>query len=113
MARLRRDYQGERRTQYAGCFLTPSERSDLTARAATVNLSVSDYIRNAVFGRRMPAASVDRSQLQAVALELTRVGNNLNQLARIANTIGQVKSEQALQAVLDQLASAVERVIKL
>ena len=85
----------------------------LNARAATVNLNASEYARTVLFSRQMPPTVVDRSTLREVAVELTRVGNNLNQLARVANTTGQIRSETALQALLDQIAEAMARVIRL
>jgi len=113
MARLQRDYSGERRTEFAGCQLTPSERADLEAWATAAGLSISEYLRRLIYGRHLPPPTVSRSDLRAVAVEITRVGTNLNQLAYQANVAGQIRSEEMLHAVLDQVVAAMARVVEL
>ena len=115
MARLCASNRGERRTAFAGCQMTPSERAVLDAAAAAAGLAVSDYIRAAVFSRPVPTSG-GREKVAAVrdlAAEIARVGNNLNQLAHRANAAGQIRSEDGLQAELARLAAVMEKIIAL
>jgi hypothetical protein len=87
--------------------VTPEERRTLARRAAACGLSLSALLRQTTLGtvpRRRPQA-IER---QAVA-QLGRVGNNLNQLARLANTTGRLGSERRLREVLDELQRAIDR----
>lgn len=114
MARLRATEKGERRTAFAGCQLTPTERAALNHAASVAGVAVSDYIRAAIFSRPLPTGTgADGKAIRELAAEIARVGNNLNQMALRANTAGQIKSEAALQAELAQLATVMARVIEL
>jgi hypothetical protein len=56
--------------------------------------------------RRNPTAKL-------LADELRAIGNNLNQLARVANQTGEVRRETELDATLGELKVAIARVIAL
>ena len=64
---------------------TQSERDTIKSLAESRRLSLSDFIRTVVLGRKLlppVAAAINRSVYQ----ELARIGNNLNQLVRAANS---------------------------
>ncbi|MGO6702243.1 plasmid mobilization relaxosome protein MobC [Rhizobium ruizarguesonis] len=65
------------------------ERSKIEGLAKSRGLSISEMMRRAAFGVRMPARSFDASHiilLTHTLAELGRVGGNLNQMVRRANS---------------------------
>ena len=82
----------------------PEEWEKIQARAAEVRLPPSTYVRQTTLGYRLPG----RINTAAV-VALGRIGNNLNQLTRIANTTGSLEDSQHLEAVLNQLLDAIRR----
>ena len=65
--------------------VTPSESADWRAKAAAAGVPLSALIRRAMARTRTwtaPAAEVERERTRQVG----RIGNNLNQIARWANT---------------------------
>ena len=87
MARLKQTDQSERRTATVTVQVTPSERAELDARAEAAGVRLSDFARAAMLGYHLKARSPVTAQ--AVA-ELGAIGNNLNQLARRANTTEEI-----------------------
>ena len=80
--------------------LYPAPRVE-QARAAEVRLPPSTYVRQTALGYRVSG------RINAAAVvTLGRIGNNLNQLTRIANTTGSLEDSQHLEAVLKQLLDA-------
>ena len=115
MARLRKDDTGERRTAFVGFYVTPAEQAELVERAASVGRSLSDFARIVLLSdlkRPAPNARDPRS-IKALAAEIARVGNNLNQLARIANERRAVPPERELRDVAELVKSAISKVIAL
>ena len=56
--------------------------------------------------RRNPDAKV-------LADELRAIGNNINQLARVANQTGELRRAGELSMVIDRLVMTIDRVIRL
>jgi len=129
MSRYARNDKTERRTKLLGIQLTPSEREELDAAAARVGLKPSPYARELLFRRSAAVVASTRRNPEAAALlpvitglgeEMSRVGNNLNQLAHRANAHGQITSATALNTALSQWAQtealvkqAISRVLNL
>ena len=75
----------ERRTVRVHVRVSPAELAAWRAKAATVGVPLSDLLRQAMARTRTwtaPALAVERERTRQIA----RIGNNLNQLARWANT---------------------------
>ena len=75
----------ERRTVQINVRLSAAERDAWRAKAAAVGVPLSDLLRQAMARTRTwtaANAAIERERTRQVA----RVGNNLNQLARWANT---------------------------
>ena len=75
----------ERRTVRAHVRVSPAELAACCAKAATVGVPLSDLLRQAMARTRTwtaPALAVERERSRQIA----RIGSNLNQLARWANT---------------------------
>ncbi|HLG18974.1 MAG TPA: plasmid mobilization relaxosome protein MobC [Bdellovibrionota bacterium] len=72
---------GELRSRVVPIRFTPAELSWLQESSRELRVSVSEYVRRAAFGRKLPlppVPSVNRETYQ----ELSRIGNNLSQLMR-------------------------------
>lgn len=116
MARYERSYDGEKRSEFVGIKVTPSERTTLQEAAARAGASLSQYTRELCLRRTSPAAPVvagTRRSPDAKALEnhLIAVGNNLNQLTKRANTDRATPQLDELKATTDLLKTALSHVI--
>ena len=109
-----------RRQVRVGLRLSEAEAAVLQAGAARSGMTLAGYAAAAALAsagrtrrpRAVPQATVATRQalagLVAARLELTRVGSNLNQAVRIANTTGRVPAE--LLGLLGQVEQAVRAV---
>lgn len=115
MARRRKDDAAERRTAFLGVQLTPSEKAELVRRAELVSRNVSDYARIVLLSEhKAPAPSTrDSGAIRQLAVAITRVGTNINQLAHVANAINEIPSERVLREVSAQIVEALEKVMAL
>ena len=117
MSRYGRTYDGERRTSGLRVQLTPSERAAIEATAENSGASTSEFVRKRCLdgihaaGR---AAVVRRTpDVRRLIYELNAIGNNLNQIARIANTLREPPRPDALDGVAGLLKAAIARVLDL
>lgn len=105
MGRRSEQDDSERRTDKVTVMLSPSERATLDELAAEAGLRLSDYARAALLGYRVHV----RNQVTERALsELWAIGNNLNQIAKHANTTGELATGAVTRA-LDRWHEIVER----
>ena len=92
---------------------TVDERDALLKRARESRLSLSEWVRRAVFSRKLPpqaAPEVNRETYQ----ELARVGNNLNQLVRAIHrgelpqtSLGRLPELEGLRVLLKEIGLQV------
>jgi DNA transposition AAA+ family ATPase len=117
MPRYRKDYKGERRSTSINFQLTPTERKQIEIAAETSGATLSEYARELCLRRStVPAimAGVRRNpEARALMREISAIGNNLNQLARVANTAKAVPQLQTLQRTTDAIKAAMTRVLEL
>ena len=99
----------------SGVQLTPAERAKLDARAAHYGLRLSEYVRLLLLSdERQPLPSArDSAAIRALAVEITRVGTNINQLAHIANERRELPRKAELDAVSAQIVATLEKVMEL
>ena len=88
--------------------LTSDERTLLDEKAAAAGVTLSQLIRSAVLGYRLPSPPIVREAMG----ELRRVGVNLNQL-RLANTTGDMPALAELRAIRGVLEAAVRSALDL
>ena len=91
----------DRRTVMVAARVTPAEHAAWQDRAAAAGVSPSALLRRAMARTRTwttPALAIERERSR----EIARIGNNLNQLARWANTH---KTEAEAVAVIANLVS--------
>lgn len=83
--------------------------TDADARCVAVSKILRE-LATAHYDRRRPELPRAAAQHAALIRELGRIGNNLNQIARLGNTDPRLVPIKELQTVLLQLARALERV---
>ena len=82
----------------------PEERDLLKLNAGIHGMSVSDYIRQTCLRLRLRRTPEERRRLR----ELARIGSNLNQLARWANTYKESLEAVEVLAALTRLETQIE-----
>jgi Bacterial mobilisation protein (MobC) len=117
MARHAKSDPGERYTASLRLQLTPSQRTELETGAAEAGTNLSQYVRELCL-RRAGAAPVvagtkRNPDARALMHELTAIGNNLNQIARIANSTKAMPQLNELHRTMGVLKAALARVIEL
>ena len=85
--------------------LTAAEREQLDAQAAAAGVTLSQLIRAAVLGYRLPSPPVTREAVN----ELRAIGVNLNQIARHANATGALRGD--LDETLAEVRQAISELI--
>ena len=100
----------ERRTVRVHVRVSPAELAAWRAKAATVGVPLSDLLRQAMARTRTwtaAAADIERERTRQIA----RIGNNLNQLARWANTHGSAVEAVAVIANLVAFERSLARTV--
>jgi hypothetical protein len=117
MARYRADVAAERRTASLRSWVTPEEKQRLEAEAQAAGGGLSDYVRQLCFrrgGQPQAVAGARRNpDAKRLADELRAIGINLNQLAHVANSVGDIRREDELERVIDLVKVTMSRVIAL
>ncbi len=89
---------------------TEAERNTLTHAAGAAGVTMSDLLRSAVLRQPLPPSKPRRAarhsvqdgdKLALVLSSVGRIGNNVNQLARVANGGGWPEAQELQQAVSD------------
>jgi Bacterial mobilisation protein (MobC) len=118
MARYEQAYSGERRTSALHVQMTPGERAEFETAACQAGvMSLSAYARLLLFHRlaefEMLASPRRNPDARKLIYELCAIGNNLNQLAKIANTTKALTVAAELAEATALLRAAIARVIAL
>lgn len=85
-----------------------SEWERIVERARECRQPPARYVREVSLGV-FPRARRNRLEEQLIA-QLGRIGNNLNQLVRLAHATGQVGAHDELRDALEELLAAVRRI---
>ena len=102
----------ERRTVFVAARVSLAERADWLANAKAADVPLSDLLRQAMARTRTwtaPAVAVKRERTVQVA----RIGNNLNQLARWANTYAERAEAVEIIAHLVAIERAIAELARL
>jgi hypothetical protein len=113
LGRSRREREPVPRRVFQQVKLTEEERDQLRARAAELGVSVPRLMVESALGGATGMAP-DRQREVAELFEVRRllatVANNVNQLARLANTTGEVGMQTRLEDALAEVEEVVGRV---
>lgn len=92
--------------------LTKEEKAKLAADSATCGLTKSAYLRRLIAGNTPRARRPD--EIRKLVAEINKIGSNVNQVARAANT-GQLRGEDArnLLFLLGQVYRLVDKILRL
>lgn len=95
------------RTHFRSVRLTPGELAVIRGKARAAGMPVSTYLREVALGKKV---RVRPGQVRRDAVyQLIKVGTNINQLARAANTAGQVVALELLEAALQELRRVLDK----
>ena len=86
--------------------MTPEEKKKLLAKAEEAHMSLSGYIISLSQSKRV----VLKDEIGKLTVEISRIGNNINQIARVGNSQKYVYKAQ-LKYISEQL-SQVEELLK-
>ena len=89
--------------------LTNNEHMRLTVLAKKAGLSFSRFLAESGLTGQSPT-NEDRMQRERAILQLARVGNNLNQIARQLNAQRGALSSRDIEKSLDEVKGALERI---
>ena len=98
------------RTIRQSLWLTPYEKEHWSKKAAAASLSLNEYIRLCVDKRKITAAPPEVNRTTAV--ELGRIGVNLNQLVKAINTVVALNQEIPNLSEVLNLINEVSLVIR-
>ena len=94
----------EKKRRYQVNFrLTEDEAITVEAKAQKVGLSISAYAKKQALNGKIQTIGITREEVREVLAELGRWGNNLNQIAKVANQGGGVNVAQ-----LDDINKALD-----
>ena len=108
MVRPRKQPAEQRRARLPTSRVTPAELAQVEDRAFGAGLSAAEFVRRCALGTPIPP-SRSRSD-DAVLVALTRIGVNINQMARATNS-GQPPAAAELHAALAELRDALAKLI--
>ena len=97
------------KTEVVSVRMSPVELDAVARRAKDCGKCLSTYMRRVALGS-IPRARPRRIE-QKVVYHLGRIGTNLNQLTRIANSTGRIDYSQRLAAILNELTEAIRPLV--
>jgi Bacterial mobilisation protein (MobC) len=115
IAQQEEERRAAQRTSALHVQLTKAEKAEIAARAKKSGNRVSDFARLVLLSDlKAPApAERDPEAIRALAFQLSKIGTNLNQLAKIANETRTLPRETEFRVISAQLVAAFEKVIEL
>lgn len=91
------------RTHKINVFLSDREFEIFEQKIAKLEISKSEYIRNCIlFGFPGRITNFSDEEAERIAYEMSRIGNNVNQIARYVN-----KEHDAQQAEIEEVKNLV------
>lgn len=99
MARPKKDIESLRAIR-VNVRMTVNEYLIVSGNAATLGMGIPDYVRKKVTGRPLPRTRITPENRQ-LFVELSRIGNNINQLTR--NSHLRMHSPESLLFQLEEL----------
>jgi hypothetical protein len=103
-----------RRSEWLRARVRPDELHRIEQLARDAGKTPSEYVRDAalkaqiIFKRYRTIAPIFLHDVSRLKLEFSRVGNNVNQLTKVANTVGDLSRKQILDATLVELHGLID-----
>ena len=109
----------ERRKKQARAFvgvrMNEAEKAKLLKRAGGYGMSLSDFVRTVILSdvKEPPPPRTDPKAVRKLAFELSKLGTNLNQLAKRANEAAKIGTDKefaalyAMETTLKSLAAEI------
>jgi hypothetical protein len=94
------------RSHWLKLRVTPEEKTAFEFAAAENGMSLSDFVRQRLMGGRLRRTAEERESIR----QLARIGANLNQLARWANTHKSNAEALEIMLCLDQLRDELKTI---
>lgn len=93
-------------------YFSPEEWEQVCKKADEANLRIGTYIR--VISSKGEIKKVDMRAVNELRLEVSRIGNNINQIVHLANKTQTVakKDVESLKAKMDEIKSILNHWIK-
>ena len=100
------------RSEWLRARVRPDELHRVEQLARDAGKTPSEYVRDAALTAQI---MIKRTRRVAPALlnELSRIGNNLNQIAKVCNTTGESRRARAIEIYLDELRPVLKRLYEL
>jgi Bacterial mobilisation protein (MobC) len=100
------------RTEWLRARVTTAEKHRAEQLARDAGKTSSEYVRDTALTAHI---LIKRSRNVSPTLlhELSRIGNNLNQIAKICNTTGESRRAQGIEIYLDELRPMLKRLYEL
>lgn len=98
-------------------YLTNDELKQFKAIVDQSGMKKSPFLRSIALAipirpKRSNQAEELVRELNKLGADINRVGSNINQLSRHANTHGRIDDTQRLEAILEELRSAVAEIVE-
>lgn len=97
----------DRRTHCIGYRVTGEEAATIATLAARAQRTVSDLSRAATLGSRIIVTQTFLDPL--MRHDLARIGNNLNQIARVMHATGELRRRDDLDELIGELRAFLAR----
>ena len=89
----------------------PDEKSEISRLAKSFGLSISDYMIKRALGKNAGFNHISMlNEIHQLGTELSRIGNNINQLSKHANTLNKIGALN--QGIVSQLNVLMDAYIK-
>lgn len=98
------------RTKFLQIRVSPDEKKEIKDKAGSAGLSLTDFMLEAT-ARTRTWTIQDRAIQEEKIRQIARIGNNLNQVARIINQQKVVHQELELLRVLQGIENEVRRAL--
>lgn len=99
----------ENKTEQLLIRITPTEKKNIQAKASTAHMSVSGYIVKLSEDKKIVVAE----KIPQLLYEFAKIGTNINQVAKIANTQKFVNNEllATVDEKMDELKTLLQKIL--
>jgi hypothetical protein len=87
-------------------FFTPSEHAEIVRKAELANLELNDFVRQLLASGIV--TNIESKAVQDSKINLIKIGNNLNQIARIANANRMITELPKVNLAIDEVYELLE-----